>query len=208
MLLNIFDNNKQAVHVISEIVTLVGITFYFNHQNKKLKHYIDDLTERLNDQETLLEKHDKLIRLLMNKRNPLKNINDDSEINEKPQSGTKLRADLRSASSAKIREEGESKKDERKEGESKEDERKEGESKEDERKEDESKEGESNEGESKEGESKEKSISGTRESDDSHLRIGVEAEQHHEGEIKIEELEDEDEDNLDLELQTELNELN
>ena len=198
MLLNIFDNNKQAVHVISEIVTLVGITFYFNHQNKKLKHYIDDLTERLNDQETLLEKHDKLIRLLMNKRNPLKNINDDSEINEKPQSGTKLRADLRSASSAKIREEGESKKDERKEGESKEDERKE----------DESKEGESNEGESKEGESKEKSISGTRESDDSHLRIGVEAEQHHEGEIKIEELEDEDEDNLDLELQTELNELN
>jgi len=198
MLLNIFDNNKQAVHVISEIVTLVGITYYFNHQNKKLKHYIDDLTERLNDQETLLEKHDKLIRLLMNKRNPLKNINDDSEINEKPQSGTKLRADLRSASSAKIREEGESKKDERKEGESKEDERKE----------DESKEGESNEGESKEGESKEKSISGTRESDDSHLRIGVEAEQHHEGEIKIEELEDEDEDNLDLELQTELNELN
>lgn len=60
-----FLENKQLVHIASEVVILLGLTFYFNQQNKKLKGYIEDLVQRVEEQEDLLQKHEQIIRKLV-----------------------------------------------------------------------------------------------------------------------------------------------
>ena len=46
--------NKQIIHIAAEILVLVGITFYFSSKNKKLSEHIEDLSQRLEDQEDLI----------------------------------------------------------------------------------------------------------------------------------------------------------
>jgi hypothetical protein len=59
------SENKQLIHVASEIVVLVGLTFYFNQKNKKLMNHIEDLAQRLEEQEDLLQKHEEIIKKLV-----------------------------------------------------------------------------------------------------------------------------------------------
>lgn len=56
--------NKEALHVASEVVVMLGLTFYFNQQNKKLKGYIEDIVQRIEEQEDIIQKHEELIRKL------------------------------------------------------------------------------------------------------------------------------------------------
>jgi hypothetical protein len=57
--------NKQIIHIATEIVVLIGITFYFSSKNKKLSAHIEDLSQRLEDQEDLIQKHEQIIRQLV-----------------------------------------------------------------------------------------------------------------------------------------------
>lgn len=57
--------NKQIIHIITEIVVLIGITFYFSSKNKKLSSHIEDISQRLEDQEDLIQKHEQIIRQLV-----------------------------------------------------------------------------------------------------------------------------------------------
>ena len=41
--------NKQMIHIVSEIVALVGITFYFNQKNKKMLEHINDLSKKVEE---------------------------------------------------------------------------------------------------------------------------------------------------------------
>ena len=59
-----FLENKQMVHIISETVVLIGMTFYFSQKNKKLTEKIEALSQRLEEQEDLIQKHDGIIRKL------------------------------------------------------------------------------------------------------------------------------------------------
>ena len=52
----------MMVHILSEVVVLVGLTFYFNQKNKKLMAHIEDLAQRVEEQEDLLQKHDQIIK--------------------------------------------------------------------------------------------------------------------------------------------------
>ena len=63
--------NKQLVHIASEVVIAIGLTFYFNQQNKKLKGYIEDLVQRVEEQEELLQKHEQIIRKLVERINQM-----------------------------------------------------------------------------------------------------------------------------------------
>jgi len=63
--------NKQLVHIASEVVIAIGLTFYFNQQNKKLKGYIEDLVQRVEEQEDLLQKHEQIIRKLVERINQM-----------------------------------------------------------------------------------------------------------------------------------------
>lgn len=48
-------NKTQAVHVASEILAFLSLTFYINQKNKVLLKHIDDVSQRLEDTETLVK---------------------------------------------------------------------------------------------------------------------------------------------------------
>lgn len=56
----IFDK-KQMVHITAEIVVLLGVVFYFSNKNKKLMVHIEDLTQRLEEHEETVQKHDEIL---------------------------------------------------------------------------------------------------------------------------------------------------
>lgn len=57
--------NKQLIHIATEVVALIALIFYFSSKNKKLMQYIEDLSQRLEDQEDLIQKHEQIIRQLV-----------------------------------------------------------------------------------------------------------------------------------------------
>ena len=56
---------KDMIHIATEIVVLIGITFYFSSKNKKLLDHIEDLSKRLEEQEDIVQKHEKIIMQLV-----------------------------------------------------------------------------------------------------------------------------------------------
>lgn len=57
-----FENKQLAIHVVSEVVVLVGLVFYFSSQNKKLSNNIADLAQRLEDQEEHINKLEEMLK--------------------------------------------------------------------------------------------------------------------------------------------------
>lgn len=57
-------DNKQIIHIVVEIVIILGIFFYFSQKNKKLMKHINDLTQRLEEQEDIIQKHEQMINKL------------------------------------------------------------------------------------------------------------------------------------------------
>ena len=43
--------NERLVHIVSEAVVILGVTFYFSSKNKQLQNHIDQLAQRLEEQE-------------------------------------------------------------------------------------------------------------------------------------------------------------
>ena len=62
----IFENKSLLIHIIGEIVVVIGITFYFSQKNKKLMGHINDLIQRIEEQEDIIQKHEQLIKNLTN----------------------------------------------------------------------------------------------------------------------------------------------
>jgi hypothetical protein len=58
----LLENNKQMIHVASEVVVLLGITYYFSSKNKKLVDQLDDLSQRVEEQEEIIQKHIELFK--------------------------------------------------------------------------------------------------------------------------------------------------
>jgi hypothetical protein len=67
----LFENKQQLVHIASEVVVLLGLTFYFNSQNKKLTGHIEDLAQRIEEQEDLIQNHETIIKQLVEQVNKL-----------------------------------------------------------------------------------------------------------------------------------------
>jgi len=55
----------MLIHIVSEVMVLVGLTFYFTQKNKKLGDHIEDLAQRVEEQEDLLQKHEQIIKRLV-----------------------------------------------------------------------------------------------------------------------------------------------
>jgi len=51
-----FLENKQLVHIVAEVVVLVGVVFYFSSKNKKLSSHIEELAQRIEEQEDRIQK--------------------------------------------------------------------------------------------------------------------------------------------------------
>ena len=65
--------NKQIIHIATEIVILISITIYFSSKNKKLLGYIEDLSSRVEQQEEIIQKHEIIIRQLAKSLNNTQN---------------------------------------------------------------------------------------------------------------------------------------
>lgn len=67
----IFENKSMLVHLAVESVIILAITFYFSQKNKKLMGHINDLIERIEEQEDIIQKHEQLINNLSNAVNDI-----------------------------------------------------------------------------------------------------------------------------------------
>lgn len=64
---------KEIIHIASEVIVIVGIVYYFNQKNKTLLTHIEDLVQRIEEQEDLLQKHEQIIKNLVENLNHLAN---------------------------------------------------------------------------------------------------------------------------------------
>jgi len=49
------DNKIQIIHIVAEVIIICGLTFYTVNRNKKLLCYIQDLEQKISQQEELLK---------------------------------------------------------------------------------------------------------------------------------------------------------
>jgi hypothetical protein len=70
--------DKQTLHIVGEIVIICGIVYYFNQKNKNMMVYIQNLTQRIEEQEDIIQKHEQVIKNLSegvyNLSNELRNV--------------------------------------------------------------------------------------------------------------------------------------
>lgn len=85
--------NKQLIHIATEIVVIFGITFYLTSKNRKLLEHIEDLSQRLEEQEDLIQKHDQIIKQLVQVINniPVNQPKPVSDVKEIPESKKNLK---------------------------------------------------------------------------------------------------------------------
>jgi hypothetical protein len=50
------SSKEKAIHIISEIIVLVGLFIYFSNKNKNIINYIENINKRLDDQERMINK--------------------------------------------------------------------------------------------------------------------------------------------------------
>lgn len=76
------ENKSLVIHVAAEIIIVTGISFYFSQKNKKIMGHINDLIQRIEEQEDTIQKHEQLINNLTNALNDINNkITHNSSLN-------------------------------------------------------------------------------------------------------------------------------
>lgn len=54
-------NTSQVIHIVTEMIAILSITTYFMHENKKLTGKINSLSEKVEEQDEKLQKHEKVL---------------------------------------------------------------------------------------------------------------------------------------------------
>ena len=54
-------NKQQMIHMAAEVVILISVIFYFSQKNRKLSNQIEDLIQRVEEQENMIVKHEEII---------------------------------------------------------------------------------------------------------------------------------------------------
>ena len=54
-------NTSQIIHIVTEMIALLSITAYFMNENKKLTGKLNSLSEKVEEQDEKLQKHDKVL---------------------------------------------------------------------------------------------------------------------------------------------------
>lgn len=64
----LFENKQLFIHIATEMIVIVGVFFYFSQKHRKLLGNIEELSQRLEEQEEIIQKHDKLIQKLISQK--------------------------------------------------------------------------------------------------------------------------------------------
>lgn len=67
--------NKQLIHIATEAVALVGISVYFSQKNKQLMGHMSDISQRIEEQEDIIQKHELELERLTMLVNQMMNMN-------------------------------------------------------------------------------------------------------------------------------------
>ena len=59
--------NKDSIRTIIEIIVLIGVCYYFNSKHSKTFKHLEEMSQRLEDQEDMIEKQNLLIKDLSDK---------------------------------------------------------------------------------------------------------------------------------------------
>ena len=65
--------NKDAIRIVVEIVTLLSICYYFNSKYANTLKHIEDLSQRIEDQDDIIENNSKTLTSLMEEVDEMKN---------------------------------------------------------------------------------------------------------------------------------------
>ena len=76
--------NKQLIHIAAEIIILVSLVYYFNQKHKKLLTIVEDLAQRIEEQEDLIQKHEKIIEKMVATINTLSTQQNPSQSYQSP----------------------------------------------------------------------------------------------------------------------------
>lgn len=57
--------NNQIIHITAEVIIITGVCFYFSRKTKALNNRIDILTQKLEEQQELINKHEDIISQLL-----------------------------------------------------------------------------------------------------------------------------------------------
>lgn len=63
-----FFDNKQILHLVAELLVLIFIIFHFSQKTKRLARHIEDLASRIEEQEDVLQRHEKILEQIFNER--------------------------------------------------------------------------------------------------------------------------------------------
>ena len=92
----IFENKTTLIHIASEIIIIIGISFYFSQKNKKLMGHINDLIQRIEDQEDIIQKHEQLINNLNNAINDINSkISNNKNLSIQPESNINMKNNIK-----------------------------------------------------------------------------------------------------------------
>ena len=78
-------NNQQMIHVLSEIIVFIGITFYFSTRIRNIEKKLTLQNNRINELEEVVDQQKKIIKLILNKlqdnqkKSQKQNDNDNTE---------------------------------------------------------------------------------------------------------------------------------
>ena len=81
-------NNQQMIHVLSEAIVLIGITFYFSTRVKYIEKKLILQSNRINDLENIVEQQGKFIKMIIQKlstgmpEQKIEELNDEIKVEE------------------------------------------------------------------------------------------------------------------------------
>jgi len=74
--------NKLVLHIVGEAIVFIAVIFYFSQRNKRIMNHINDLVQRLEEQEDTIHKHEKAIEALTKQLNEFKQLITKPEVSE------------------------------------------------------------------------------------------------------------------------------
>ena len=94
-------DTKQILHIVTELIVIVGISIYFVNKNKQLSDHIEELELKIKQQEEILQNHDTLILKIMNTVNVMNSQPHFQQVQQQtqiqPQLKTKLPKNINSS---------------------------------------------------------------------------------------------------------------
>ena len=64
-------DNKQLIHIITEVTVILGVTLYFSHRIRKLSKQIQYLHNQIEEQNTKINRHEQLFSQIFSHQNPI-----------------------------------------------------------------------------------------------------------------------------------------